>query len=192
MLRIGSLARIGSVVASTLVAQVVLGTSLAACSGAFSPNAAPSPSGEPVGVADPAAAAPDAAPSPMPTPFDAGGDSSTAPTKADVCRRFHPGHYFRERDSKSNRVDGLASVTADFAPGGPALGDFAGLLFQIDWAMVEPTPGVYDFTRLDAVLAIVKRASKYLRLKIMERSFWEGCNPSIPIVPSVSVRRTVS
>lgn len=112
-----------------------------------------------------------------------GAPSPVTPT-TDACRRFHPGHYFRETDSRSGNQDGLAHITADFGPGGLDLTDFAGLLYQIDWAMLEPSPGVYDFSRLDAVMAIVKKAGKFLRVKIMERSFWAGCNPPVPIVPS--------
>lgn len=109
-------------------------------------------------------------------------DPSPAVTPV-ICKHFRPGHYFREADSRSRNLDGLANVRTDFGPGGPDLRDFAGLLYQIDWAMLEPTPGVYDFTRLDSVFATVKSAGKSLRLKIMDRSFWFACNPAIPFVP---------
>ena len=117
------------------------------------------------------------------------GDTTAGPTplpatRPAVCQHFHPGHYFREADSRARNLDGLANITVDFGPGGPDLTDFAGLLYQVDWAMLEPSRGVYDFTRLDAVFSKVKSAGKFLRVKIMDRSFWFACNPAVPFVPS--------
>ena len=113
------------------------------------------------------------------------GEPTTPVTTATsaICRHFRPGHYFREADSRSRNLDGLANIRANFGAGGPDLRDFAGLLYQVDWAMLEPSPGVYDFSRLDAVFTAVKAAGKVLRVKIMERTFWAGCNTTIPVVP---------
>lgn len=110
---------------------------------------------------------------------ESGGEPSVAPG----CKHFVPGHYVRQVDSVSRGIDGLANIGYDLGPGGPDLTDFVGIVVQIDWAMIEPELGLYDFSRTDALLELIGSAGKHMRLKIMERTFWDGCSPPIPFVP---------
>jgi hypothetical protein len=54
--------------------------------------------------------------------------------------------------------------------------NFKGVAYQMPWGMLEKSPGVYDFRRVDAALAEVKAKGMYLLLKFEERTFWTGCN----------------
>jgi hypothetical protein len=56
------------------------------------------------------------------------------------------------------------------------LRNFKGIAYQFDWGMVEKSPGVYDFSRIDAALAQVKAKGMYFILKFQDRTFWTGCN----------------
>lgn len=89
------------------------------------------------------------------------------------CSRFHPGHYVRVVDSADRKLDGLAALDSLLSKD---VRLFQGVVDQIDWAMLEPSKGVYDFSRTDAALAKVKATGKYLVLKVMDRTFWTGCN----------------
>lgn len=105
-----------------------------------------------------------------------------APSPA--CRHFRSGNYVRESDSRATGWDALRSIDADLGPQGPDLSNFAGFLLQIDWAMLEPSRGVYDFSRIDAALKTMEDHGKSLRIKIMDRTFFVGCNPAQRVWPS--------
>lgn len=105
-----------------------------------------------------------------------------APSPA--CRHFRGGNYVREIDSRATGADALRSIDFDLGPQGPDFSNFAGFLLQIDWAMVEPSRGVYDFSRLDAALKKMEDHGKSLRIKIMDRTFFAGCNPAQRVWPS--------
>lgn len=111
------------------------------------------------------------------------GTSSGGAAENPACAHFAPGHYIREVDSVSRGIDGLANITSDLELSGWDLSAFAGFLVQIDWPMLEPALGTYDFSRTDALLDLMKAHGKSLRLKIMDRTFWDGCSPLIPFVP---------
>lgn len=117
---------------------------------------------------------------------DGGADAGTsdASVVAEACRHFFPGHYYRQVDSAARNIDGLGNTTFDLTGTRLDLSRFAGILVQIDWAMLESQRGVYDFSRIDQFLALVKSKGLHLRLKIMDRTFWQGCNPPTPYLPS--------
>jgi hypothetical protein len=108
------------------------------------------------------------------------------PSEPAACFHFRSGNYFREADSVSRNIDGVKNLQSDFSPGAPDTSDFVGVVLQIDWANLESTKGTYDFSHIDQALAIAKAAGKSLRVKIMDRTFWLGCNkPNTPqFVPS--------
>ena len=60
--------------------------------------------------------------------------------------------------------------------------NFKGVVYFMNWGMIEKSKGVYDFSRLDAALAQVKAQGKYLLLQFQERTFHSGCSSSF--VPS--------
>jgi hypothetical protein len=45
----------------------------------------------------------------------------------------------------------------------------------MNWGMIEKSPGVYDFSRLDAALAQVKAKNMHLQLLFKDRTFHSGC-----------------
>lgn len=112
-----------------------------------------------------------------------GGSSTGGIAENPACAHFVPGHYIREADSESRGIDGLANISNNLEQSGWDLSVFAGFLVQIDWPMIEPELGEYDFSRTDALLDLMKANGKSLRLKIMDRTFWAGCSPPIPFVP---------
>ena len=101
-----------------------------------------------------------------------------------ACRHFRGGNYIREIDSRAGGTDALRALDYNLGPQGYDLTNFAGFLYQIDWAMVEPSRGVYDFSRLDAALKKMEDNGKALRIKIMDRTFHVGCNPTQRVWPS--------
>jgi len=118
---------------------------------------------------------------------DSGADDVGATNDAgaaSACRQFKAGHYFRITDSTSRQQDGLAGLGYSLGKGGPDFSNFVGIVWQIDWSMLETAPGVYDFSRLDSALDKVKSVGKHLRVKIMDRTFWLGCDPLRPFAPS--------
>jgi hypothetical protein len=112
-----------------------------------------------------------------------GGNGQGGGGTTPACVHFAPGHYLREVDSAARSIDGLQNISFDLGAQGPDLSDFTGIVLQIDWAMLEPQQGVYDFSRVDQILALVKSKGLHLRFKIMDRSFWDPCNTPVPVVP---------
>lgn len=105
--------------------------------------------------------------------FDAGaGDGGIDAGLPAGCVRFHPGHYFREADSTDRKLDAVSFLPFTFKAAGPR---FQGADIQIDWRDLEPSPKSYDFSRVASLLQIAKSNGKYLRIRIMDRTFWQGC-----------------
>lgn len=169
---------------SRLAASMVLslwGVALGGCS-------TEAPSGSASGGGSGAVPVPDAS-----APTSSSSGSGGAPTDAAVsdaptgpapgCAHFHPGHYFREVDSATRSINGVGNIAFDLSAQGPDVTDFTGIVLQIDWAMLEPTRGTYDFTRVDQVMALARSKGKHVRLKIMDRSFWASCNPPVALLP---------
>lgn len=105
-------------------------------------------------------------------------DAGSAPG----CAHFTPGHYFREVDSAARNIDGVSNIRFDLRSTGPDLSGFVGIVLQIDWAMLEPARGTYDFSRVDDIMELARAKGKVVRLKIMDRSFWQACNTPIAVV----------
>ncbi|MEQ1508751.1 MAG: hypothetical protein ABMB14_41370, partial [Myxococcota bacterium] len=146
----------------------------------------PSPTSDP---SDPTPSDPtpsDATPDTTPTTTTATTTTTTTTTVPDSpgCAHFVPGNYWREVDSVQRGIDGVSNLTFDLDQSGWDLSAFAGVLVQIDWAMLETEQGVYDFTRTDALLDLVEAHGMALRIKVMDRTFWDGCDTAVPFVPA--------
>jgi hypothetical protein len=117
---------------------------------------------------------------------DATGSSAGSTQPATIagsqsaCSKFHPGHYIRIVDSAARNLDGLAALRRTLSS--QDLRNFRGVVYQVDWGMLEKSQGVYDFSRIDAALAKVRAKGLYLVLKFQDRTFWTGC--SSDFVPS--------
>ena len=104
-------------------------------------------------------------------------DMSSAAWSA--CSRFQPGHYVFISDDKSRNVDGLKSLQNFLSKD---VSSFKGVHYEVTWGSIEKSPGVYDFSRIDAALAQVKAKKKYLQMFFRDRTFHTGCNSNF--VPS--------
>jgi hypothetical protein len=99
--------------------------------------------------------------------------ATTTGTPWSACSRFQPGHYFRVVDDVTRKVDGLGTLRDMLSKD---VSNFRGVGYLINWGMLEPSPGVYDFSRVDAALAQVTAKDKYLLLMFQDRTYWTGCN----------------
>jgi len=93
-------------------------------------------------------------------------------THVGKCANFHPGMEFRVSDDLSRKSDGLAGLSALLALD---IKHFKGVFYQTNWAMIEPSPGVYDWSRMDKALELVKRKGMHMRVRVQDRTFWTGC-----------------
>ena len=91
-----------------------------------------------------------------------------------VCDKFHAGHHFRIDDDLTRNVDGLENLKKILK--NYDVSNFNGILYQIDWGMIERSPDIYDWSRLDSVLALAEKHNKYIRIRVQDRTFWTGCN----------------
>jgi hypothetical protein len=106
--------------------------------------------------------------------------ASIPPASANpACSRLKPGHYFRVADDNTRNVNGLSNLQSYLSRD---VRNFKGVVYQINWGMVEKTWGVYDFSRLVNALAQAKAKGKYLMVRFVDRTFWSGCGASF--VPS--------
>ena len=101
----------------------------------------------------------------------------TVPSSA--CSRFKPGHYVHIMDDKTRNADGLASLRRFLSKD---VSNFRGVHYDMTWALIEKSPGVYDFGRLDEALALVKAKKMHLLLFFRDRTFHTGCDSEF--VPS--------
>jgi hypothetical protein len=102
-----------------------------------------------------------------------------------ACSRFHAGHYVRVADSTANNWDGLGTMDWVLARD---LRSFQGVVYQINWGMIETAKGAYNFSRIDAALAKAKAKGKYLFVKLMDRTYSTGCNSAF--LPSYVARES--
>jgi hypothetical protein len=105
----------------------------------------------------------------------AGASPTTGPASASssACSRFQPGHYVHISDDRGRGSDGLAALRTFLSKD---VTNFKGVQYGMTWGMIETSPGVYDFSRLDAALAQVKAKGKYLLLFFKDRTFHTGCD----------------
>jgi hypothetical protein len=77
--------------------------------------------------------------------------ASIPPASANpACSRLKPGHYFRIADDNTRNVNGLSGLQSNLSKD---VRNFKGVVYQINWGMVEKSWGVYDFSRIDNALA---------------------------------------
>lgn len=90
---------------------------------------------------------------------------SEPPTKAGI--KWHPGHYLLPNmvHSAGNKLS--PSVITDLADE-PAI---QGLQLKVNWALIEPTRGNYNFSELEAHLAQLEKIGKRYVLQVMDRNF---------------------
>jgi hypothetical protein len=96
-----------------------------------------------------------------------------------ACSRVKPGHYWRVTDDNTRRLDGLSTLKNELSKD---VRNFKGVVYQINWGMIEKSWGVYDFSRIDNALAQAKAKGKYLMIRFMDRTFHTGCGSGF--VPS--------
>ncbi len=91
--------------------------------------------------------------------------------------KWHPGHYML-----LNGNDPIQTQLADIDEIG-GIGAIKGVQARIWWYQLEPSKGVYDFSRIDAYLSRLKRQSttKRLVVRIMDRRF--NTTSRLQIVP---------
>jgi hypothetical protein len=108
----------------------------------------------------------------LPSSTGAAPTTSTANLAWSACSRFKPGHYVQLVDDRTRNLDGLAQLRSFLSKD---VRNFRGVHYETYWGMIEKSPGVYDFSRLDAALAQVKAKNKYLQLLFKDRTFHSGC-----------------
>jgi hypothetical protein len=91
-----------------------------------------------------------------------------------ACAKFHPGMEFRVIGSNIRNQNGVATLKNILTK--YDVHNFNGVVYQIDWANIEESPGVYNWSELDQVLSLVKSAGKFLRVRVQDRTFWTGCD----------------
>lgn len=111
----------------------------------------------------PALAVATATPAPVPTPTP-----TPAPT---FGKKWHPGHYLNAYWGK-DMASSLSRVTPyTFLKG-------VSVIHQ--WRELEPSKGVYDFSRIESELAAAKAANKQLMIQINDRTFWKSWPSCVP------------
>jgi hypothetical protein len=97
-----------------------------------------------------------------------------APTTPSVpvgakCQRFQPGNYIMVEDERGQMgYDGVGAIDRTLAMDSR---NVKGFMMMENWATIEKSRGVYDFSRIDLALSKVKAKGKFLILNINERSF---------------------
>ncbi len=85
------------------------------------------------------------------------------------CQRFQPGNYIIVEDEQGKMgYDGVRAIERILSLDSR---NVKGFMMLENWATLEKSKGVYDFSRIDLALSKVKAKGKYLILNINERSF---------------------
>jgi len=88
-------------------------------------------------------------------------------------------------DDATRSLNGLSSLSSNLSQD---VKNFNAVVYQINWGMIETSPGVYDWSRIDQALALLKSKGKYLRVRVQDRTFWTGCGSNF--IPSWVARDT--
>ena len=94
-------------------------------------------------------------------------ESAMAVTATDTRVKWNPGHYIAlpERDEAT-----IQKVMAEIKP----LPQVKGLILRYEWAQLEKSKGVYDFSRLDRDLSLVQASGKRLWIMVGTKVFRPG------------------
>ena len=106
-----------------------------------------------------------ATPTPTPTPTPTATPAPTpAPTAQPYGKKWHPGHYL----SAAWGTDAQLSTAVNRIKNNPNLKGFA---IAVKWAEIEPSKGVYNFSRINAALNAAKAVNKQVMVQIYDHSF---------------------
>ncbi|WP_051242582.1 hypothetical protein [Azohydromonas australica] len=94
-------------------------------------------------------------------------ERAMAVATTDTRVKWNPGHYIAlpQRDEPT-----IQKVMAEIKP----LPQVKGLILRYEWAQLEKSKGVYDFSRLDRDLALVQAAGKRLWIMVGTKVFRPG------------------
>jgi hypothetical protein len=103
---------------------------------------------------------------------------------ASRCDKFQPGMEFRVEDDATRGANGLSTLKNILTYNDVI--NFKGVFYQINWGMLETSPGKYDWTRLDQAFELAKSQGKHFRVRVQDRTFQTGCNSAF--IPSDILR----
>lgn len=87
--------------------------------------------------------------------------------------KWFPGHYLRTFAGQDQSRPGDVEAFLGHS-------QTTGLLFQIDWKDLESKKDVYDFSRIDEVLALADRFGKVVHVKVQDRTFGGEIDGGVP------------
>jgi len=85
--------------------------------------------------------------------------------------KWHPGHYVLTPGYMTTTSLGYTSSTISALASEP---NIVGVVHRIYWAALEPTRGNYDFSKLDALLALCQANGKRLIIDVWDRTYGGG------------------
>jgi hypothetical protein len=110
-------------------------------------------------------------------------DTTVPVAYSTACSRFVSGNYVAVTDDSTRSLNALGQMDTFYSQSN-SMANFKGYWYAMNWGMLEKSPGVYDFSRLDAAVAKAKSQNKKLWLVFNNRTFHVGCNSTPSFLPS--------
>ena len=94
-----------------------------------------------------------------------------------ATKKWHPGHYIWTGAVASSSSDVSDAAIHEIA----AMPNIQGMKHSVYWRTLEPSRGVYDFSRIDHYLSLLKPAGKRLIIEFQDRTFGGGVGASVAL-----------
>ncbi len=108
---------------------------------------------------------------PTATPLPAAKPSAAPPTVLGAAKKWNPGHYLNAYWGTD--MPGSLKKTRPYAY-------LKGVSVIHQWRELEPSKGVYNFSRIESELALAKGQGKQLMIQINDRTFWKNWPDCVP------------
>ncbi|MBU1289796.1 hypothetical protein KKG85_00940 [Patescibacteria group bacterium] len=86
-----------------------------------------------------------------------------------TCKKWNPGHYILPTSEED--LDEIELILSN------PLNHIAGLQAYFTWRQLETEKGVYDFSKIEEMLELVKKYNKHLFVQVSDRTFKAGEKP---------------